>query len=122
MICWFPHLNDACKIFPIEIIVSFKENFSQPAFTNGIVFSVELIKPMECVAILNENEKGLEQKNTKLINWTPHTRLMANQNTYCMYIKHIHSQIIGCQIHRLKHLFESHRSFVYSNNFISVIF
>lgn len=47
------HLDDVGKVFPFDVVVSLDEDLSEDGFSNGVVFGVELVKPMEGVTILN---------------------------------------------------------------------
>lgn len=44
------------KIFPPNIVVSFKEDFTQTAFSDWIIFGVEFIEAMESITILNKGK------------------------------------------------------------------
>ena len=41
-----------CKVFSFDVVVSLDEDLSEDGFSDGVVFGVELVKPMECVTIL----------------------------------------------------------------------
>lgn len=51
---WPIHPYDLRKIFPVQIIVRFEEDFTQSRLANRIVFGIELIETMKCVTILVE--------------------------------------------------------------------
>lgn len=46
------HLDNVCKIFPLNVVVSLDEDLSEDGFSNGVVLCVELVKAMERVAVL----------------------------------------------------------------------
>lgn len=41
-----------CKVFSFNVVVSLDEDLSENGLPNRIVFGVELVKPMERVAVL----------------------------------------------------------------------
>lgn len=41
-----------CKVFSFNVVVSLDEDLSQDGFSNGVIFRIELVKPMERVAVL----------------------------------------------------------------------
>ena len=47
------HFQNFSKVSAFNSIISFNEDFSQATLSNRIVFGVELVKPMKCVAILD---------------------------------------------------------------------
>lgn len=48
------HLNYVTKVFPLDVVVCLDEDLSQDGLTNGIVFCIELVKPMESVTVLQK--------------------------------------------------------------------
>lgn len=45
-------LYNVTKVLPLDIVIGFNEDLSQDGFTDGIIFRVEFVKSMECVAVL----------------------------------------------------------------------
>lgn len=50
------HLDDVRKVFSFNVVVSLDEDLSEDRFSNGVVFGVELVKPMERVTVLISKE------------------------------------------------------------------
>ncbi len=50
------NLDYVRKVFPFNVVVGLDEDLSEDGFSNGVVFGVELIKPMECVTVLISKE------------------------------------------------------------------
>lgn len=49
-----------CKIFPFDVVVCLDEDLSEDGFSDGVVFGVELVKPMKCVTVLmSKKQKDL---------------------------------------------------------------
>lgn len=43
--------DDICEVLAVQIVVCLEKHFSQSAFTNGIIFSVELIETVEGISV-----------------------------------------------------------------------
>lgn len=41
-----------CKVFSVDVVVGLDEDLSENGLADGIVFGVELVKPMEGVTVL----------------------------------------------------------------------
>lgn len=46
------NLDYVCKVFSFNVVVGLDEDLSEDGFSNGVVFGVELVKPVECVTVL----------------------------------------------------------------------
>lgn len=53
------HLDYVCKVFSFNVVVSFDEDLSEDGFSDGVVFGIELVKPMECVTVLISKQNQL---------------------------------------------------------------
>ena len=51
------HLNDVTKVFALNVVVCFDEDLSQNRLADGIVLGIELVKPMESVAVLQKKDE-----------------------------------------------------------------
>lgn len=65
----FSHLDYVCKVFSFNVVVSLDENLSEDGFSNGVVFGIELVKPVERVTVLirKRNQLNLHCNSTTCI-------------------------------------------------------
>lgn len=56
----FSHLDYVCKVFSLNVIISLDEDLPKDGFSNRVVFGVELVKSMECVAVLRRKRNQVE--------------------------------------------------------------
>lgn len=54
------NLDYVCKVFSFNVVVSLDEDLSEDGFSNGVVFGVELVKPVECVTVLMSETKPVK--------------------------------------------------------------
>lgn len=50
------HLDYVRKVFSFNVVVGLDEDLSQDGFSNGVIFGVELIKPMKRVTVLTSKQ------------------------------------------------------------------
>ena len=48
------YLDDFGKKFPSDVVVSLQKHFTETAFSDRVIFGVEFVETMKCVAILVE--------------------------------------------------------------------
>lgn len=82
------YLNDLCKVFAIEIIICLQEHLTQSRLSDWIIFGIELVETMESIPILQDTKWLL------FFAWQ-NRKQVGGFATYCMHIKHIHSQIVS---------------------------
>lgn len=46
------HLDDVCKVFSLDVVVGLDEDLSEDGLSYWVVLGVELVKPVERVAVL----------------------------------------------------------------------
>lgn len=55
MICFSVlHLDEACKVLSLDVVVCFQVDLSQLAGSHRVVFGVELVEAMKCLPPLRE--------------------------------------------------------------------
>lgn len=104
------HLNDVTKVFPLDVIVRFDKDLPQDGFADGIVLGIELVKPMEGVAVLQEKD---------VVHWVESCQKARTLSalliiscyfswacTHCMHVQGVHTEVKGGEVHTLKHLHE----------------
>ena len=61
------HLHDLSEVFSLNVVVCLDEDLSQPTLADRVVLGIELVKPVECVAVLHSGRE--REREFWLINW-----------------------------------------------------
>lgn len=129
------HLDYVCKVFSFNVVVGLDEDLSEDGFSNGVVFGVEFVKPMERVTVLikKQNQSNLIFIYTKCIMKCPFVQhvskyffikilLPAALISYRMHVKGVYAQVKGCEVHALKHIFEGLTAAAFNVNDLPRVF
>lgn len=85
------YLDDFGKKFPSDVVVSLQKHFTETAFSDRVIFGVEFVETMKCVAILVER-LFLKNKTEQV---SVYYRKAVNYKlNYRMNVQHVDSQII----------------------------